>query len=166
VTLCRRVELTALRLEHLTIEPDGFGTVLVRRSKGDQEGRGAIVPIPQDAMRYLTKWIEAAGIKSGALFRPVRYSGSIGGPLDPGDVARAFKEMARRAGLSADDAARNSGHSTRVGAAQDMARYKEGVPGIMAAGRWKSPEMVGRHTAKQGARQSAAKRIADERVPF
>jgi hypothetical protein len=36
----------------------------------------------------------------------------------------------------------------------------------MAAGRWASPEMVGRYTAKQGARQSAAKRIADERVPF
>jgi hypothetical protein len=68
--------------------------------------------------------------------------------------------------LPADDIARISGHSVRVGGAQDMARYKEGMPGIMAAGRWASPEMVGRYTAKQGARQSAAKRIADARVPF
>jgi hypothetical protein len=117
-------------------------------------------------MRYLVQWIDRARIKDGALFRAVRRSGNIGGALDPGEVARAFKAMARQARLSAEEIARISGHSTRVGAAQDMARYKEGVPGIMAAGRWKSPEMVGRYTAKQGARQSAAKRIADERVPF
>lgn len=119
-------------------------------------------------MRYLMQWVDWACIRDGALFRAVRRSGTIGGALDPGDVARAFKAMARaaRPPLSAEEIARISGHSTRVGAAQDMARYKEGVPGIMAAGRWKSPEMVGRYTAKQGARQSAAKRIADERVPF
>jgi site-specific recombinase XerD len=166
VTLCRRSELVALQVSDLTVEPDGFGTVLIRRSKGDQEGRGAIVPIPADAMRYLAKWIEAARITDGALFRAVRYSGSVGGSLDPGDVSRAFKEMARRAGLSADAVARISGHSSRVGAASDMLRYKESLPGIMAAGRWKSPEMVGRYTAKVGARESAAKRIADQREPF
>jgi integrase len=166
VTLCRRAELVALQFADLTIEPDGFGTIVIRRSKTDQEGRGAILPIPADAMRYLVHWIERARIKHGALFRAVRRGGNVGGALDPGDVARAFKAMARQARLSAEEIARISGHSTRVGAALDMARYKEGIPGIMAAGRWKSPEMVGRYTAKQGARQSAAKRIADERVPF
>jgi integrase/recombinase XerD len=155
VTLCRRGELTALQFADLAVEPDGFGTVVIRRSKGDQEGRGAVVPIPADAMRYLLKWVEAARIRDGALFRAVRHSGSVGGALDPSDVARVFKAMARRAGLSADETSRISGHSVRVGSAQDMARYKEGVPGIMAAGRWKTPEMVGRYTAKQGARQSA-----------
>ena len=33
----------------------------------------------------------------------------------------------------------------------------------MQAGRWKTAEMVGRYTAKQGARQSAAVRVADRR---
>jgi hypothetical protein len=55
---------------------------------------------------------------------------------------------------------------TRVGAAQDMLAYGETLPAIMQAGRWKTAEMVGRYTAKQGARQSAAVRIADRRVPF
>jgi integrase/recombinase XerD len=74
--------------------------------------------------------------------------------------------MARRAGLSADAIARISGHSTRVAAAQDMLRYGEPLPGIMQAGRWKTSTMVARYTAKQGARTSAATRIADWRVAF
>jgi hypothetical protein len=66
----------------------------------------------------------------------------------------------------ADETARISGHSTRVGSAQDMLRYGEQLPSIMQAGRWKTAEMVGRYTAKQGARQSAAVRIAERRVQF
>jgi hypothetical protein len=38
--------------------------------------------------------------------------------------------------------------STRVGAAQDMLRYGEQLPGIMQAGRWKTAQMVARYTAK------------------
>jgi hypothetical protein len=68
--------------------------------------------------------------------------------------------------LTAADATRISGHSTRVGAAQDMLRYGETLPAIMQAGRWKIAEMVGRHSAKQGARQSAAVLVADRRVRF
>lgn len=166
VSLCRRSELTALRLEDFSVELDGFATILIRRSKGDQEGAGAILPVPQDAAKYVMTWIDASRIKDGALFRAVRYSGSVGGALDPGDVARIFKNMARRAGLPAVDASRISGHSTRVGSAQDMLRYKETLPAIMASGRWKSSEMVGRYVAKVGARESAAKRIADQRPPF
>jgi site-specific recombinase XerD len=166
VTLCRRSELVAMQRADLSVEPDGFGTILIRRSKTDQEGMGAVVPIPADAMRYVSQWIDAAGITDGALFRSVRFGGRVGGTLDPGDVSRAFKEMARRAGVPAEEAARISGHSTRVGSAQDMLRYKETLPAIMASGRWKSPEMVGRYVAKVGARESAAKRIADQRPPF
>jgi site-specific recombinase XerD len=166
VSLCRRSELTALRFDDLSVEPDGFATILIRRSKGDQEGLGAIVPVPQDAAKYVVRWVEAAQIKDGALFRAVRHSGSVGDVLDPGDVARIFKTMARRANLPADEMARISGHSTRVGSAQDMLRYKETLPAIMASGRWKSSEMVGRYVAKVGARESAAKRIADQRPPF
>ena len=35
-------------------------------------------------MRYLIRWIEWAGLKDGALFRAVRYSGNVGGALSPG----------------------------------------------------------------------------------
>ena len=163
VTLCRRAELVALQFADLAIEPDGFGTIMIRRSKSDQEGRGATVPIPADAMRYVTRWVDAAGITNGALFRAVRYSESVGGPLSPVDVARVYKAMAARAGLSDAEVARISGHSTRVGGAQDLMRYKEQMAGIMAAGRWKSAEMVGRYTAKVGRAPPTASRESASR---
>jgi hypothetical protein len=65
------------------------------------------------------------------------------------------------AGLTADETARISGHSTRVGSAQDMLRYGEQLPSIMQAGRWKTAEMVGRLHGKAGRTHSAA----GERVP-
>ena len=165
-TMARRSELVAFQLADLQVEADGFGTLIIRRSKTDQEGEGAVAPIPVDAMRHVQAWIDAAGITDGPLFRAVLKGNRIGGALDPGDVARCFKVMAHHAGLTADETARISGHSTRVGSAQDMLRYGEQLPSIMQAGRWKTAEMVGRYTAKQGARQSAAVRIAERRVQF
>jgi hypothetical protein len=45
-------------------------------------------------------------------------------------------------------------------------RRCEQLPAIMQAGRWQTSTMVARYTARQGARSSAAARIADRRVPF
>jgi Phage integrase family len=106
----------------------------------------------------------AANITDGPLFRSVSRGSRAYGALSPSDVARIFKLMARRAGLSAAEIAHISGHSARVGSAQDMLRYGEQLPRIMQAGRWQTLIMVARYTAKQGARQSAAVRIAERRV--
>jgi site-specific recombinase XerD len=159
-TLARESELVGLQFADLKVEADNFGTVIIRRSKSDQEGVGATVAVPADAMQHLLKWITAAGIKDGA---------SIGGPLDPGAVARIFKTMADAAKLLPDKDGkplRISGHSTRIGAAQDLLRYKETLAAIMVSGRWKSPEMVGRYVREQAARDSATNRIAAAREPF
>ena len=48
-----------------------------------------------------------------------------------GDVARIFKRMAHRAGLTDEEIARISGHGTRVGAAPDMIRYGADIAGAM-----------------------------------
>jgi integrase len=165
-TMARRSELIALRGEDLQVEADGFGIIVIRRGKTDQEGEGALAPVTRDAMRHLLAWTEAAGMTDGPLFRAVLKGGRIGGALDAGEVGRLFKAMARAAGLPAGEISRISGHSTRVGAAQDMLRYGETLPAIMHAGRWKTAEMVARYTARLGAHQSAAMRIADRRVPF
>jgi len=77
-------------------------------------------------------------------------------------VARLFKAMAKGAGLSAEQVARISGHSTRVGAAQDMAASDRiEMPAIMQAGGWKSPQMVARYTQRQVARRSGAAKLAE-----
>jgi integrase len=165
-TLARRSELVAMLREDLQIDADGFGTVAVRRSKTDQEGAGAMAAITADAMRHLIAWLDAAGIKAGPLFRSVRKGGRVGEALGEGDVARAFKAMAKAAGLSDEDVARISGHSTRVGATQDLVRYGADLAGIMQAARWRSPEMPARYSRRLTARRNAAAQIADRRTQF
>jgi len=166
VTMCRRAELVDLLREDLQLEGDGFGTVAIRRSKTDQEGVGEVAPITPDAMRHVQAWLNAAEIEDGPLFRAVLKGGRVGDALDAGDVARIFKAMTRRAGLTAEDTAQISGHSTRVGAAQDAIRYGAELPAVMQAGRWRTPEMVARYTRRLSARRSAAVQIADRRVQF
>ena len=161
-TLCRRSELVALLRQDLQAGPHGDGSLLVRRGKTDQEGAGAVRFLAPDTMRLLLDWTGAAGIAEGPLFRSVRKGGRVGETLDAGDVARLFKAMVRAAGLTAEQAARISGHSSRVGAAQDMAASDRiEMPAIMQAGGWKSPQMVARYTQRQAARRSGAAKLAE-----
>jgi integrase len=159
-TLCRRSELVALVRDDLEIGADGVGTVIIRRGKGDQEGQGAVAPITPDPMRHLRAWIDAASLEAGPLFRAVLKGGRVGGPLDAGDVARIYKAMARRAGLSEADVAQISGHSTRVGASQDMLPTANRLPAIMQAGGWKT----GRPLHRQ-ARRPLQRRRTHRRSP-
>lgn len=167
-TMCRRSELVALLRENVQVDSDGFGTVAIVRSKADQEGRGDVAAITPDAMVHLLAWLTAARIEVGPLFRSVRRgrTASIGGPLGAGDVAIIFKRMAVRARLTADEAAHISGHSTRVGAAQDMIRYEADMAGAMQAGRWKSPEMLARYTRRVNVRRGAVAKVAGKREQF
>ena len=63
----------------------------------------------------------------------------------PAQVPRIFKAMAKRAGVSGAVVQHISGHSTRVGAAQDMVASGIGMAAILHAGRWKTTTMVNRY---------------------
>ena len=159
-TLLRRSELSGLLVCDLFEEMEGDATLLVRRSKTDQEGEGETVWVAPDTLALVRAWLGRAGIADGPLFRSVCKGGTIGGPLPPGQVARIFKAMARAAGLPSCVADGLSGHSTRVGAAQDMIGAGIELPAILQAGRWKSTAMVSRYGARLQARQSGAARLA------
>ena len=68
--------------------------------------------------------------------------------------------MARRAGLEAQVVDRLSGHSTRVGATQDMVAYGVELPAILQAGRWKSTSMVNRYGERLLPQRSGAAQLA------
>ena len=68
--------------------------------------------------------------------------------------------MARRAGLGADIVSGLSGHSTRVGAVQDMIASGIELPAILQAGRWKSTSMVNRYGERLLARRGGAAQLA------
>jgi hypothetical protein len=60
-------------------------------------------------------------------------------------VPRILKKMADRAGV---DATRISGHSCRVGMAQDLVSAGAELPALMTAGRWKTATMPARYVEK------------------
>jgi integrase len=78
----RRSELVALDVSDVTKEREGL-VVAVRRSKRDQEGRGAEKGIPYASnpglcpVRALAAWLEAARIESGPIFRGVHQLGRV-----------------------------------------------------------------------------------------
>lgn len=159
-SLCRRSELVALQRTDLDSGHHGEGTITIRRSKTDQEGVGQVRYLAPDTMRYVATWLADAGHTEGSLFCTVGKGGAVGGPLDPGDVARVFKAMAKVAGIAPELVATISGHSSRVGAAQDQVRYGVELPAVMQAGGWSSPTMVARYSAKLEVRRGGAAKLA------
>ena len=144
-TLCRRAELVQLRVDDLSPKHDGSATILVRKSKADQFGRGRLAYLSAEALNHVQAWISAAAITTGPLFRGVRGTKVMPEALHPYSVARILKDTARNADLAEDLIAKLSGHSMRVGAAQDMAAAGIDLGAIMHAGGWKSPDMVMRY---------------------
>ena len=114
----------------------------------------------RDSVKLLSAWLSASGIDGGPLFRSMRKDGTVGGRLPAGQVPRIYKAMAGRAGLPAQMVRRISGHSPRVGAAQDMIASGIGTPAIMQAGRWKSAAMVQRYGERLLAKRNGAAQLA------
>ena len=158
-TMLRRGELVALQVSDIVEEIDGAATVLVRRGKTDSEGQGAIVYLARDSMGLVREWLERSGISQGNVFRSLAR-GEVGEGLHAGQVSRIFKRMARDANLPAGVVERISGHSARVGAAQDMVAGGISMPAILHAGRWKTSAMVNRYGERLLARRSGAAQLA------
>ncbi len=158
--MLRRSEVVALEVVDATMDRGGSASLLVRRAKNDPEGGGATLYLHRDSVRLLKEWLVASGITAGPLFRSVRKDGAVGGKIDASQVPRIYRAMAERAGLPPRIVRRLSGHSPRVGAAQDMIASGIGTAAIMQAGRWKSPAMVQRYGERLLAKRNGAAQLA------
>jgi site-specific recombinase XerD len=112
----RRSELVALDMADIEETQTGL-LVTIRRSKTDQEAMGRTIAITRGhvacPVKALREWLNAAGIVSGSLFRPINKSGTVAASrLTDRSVANIVKEYASRAGF---DAATFSAHSLRSG---------------------------------------------------
>jgi site-specific recombinase XerD len=145
-TLCRRSELVGLRVDDITPSKDGAAQILVRRSKNDPFGVGRLAYVSPRTLRVVRAWLAAAQVTTGPVVRAVRSNGSVGrAALHPYSITRILKRVAAAAGLPAGSVARLSGHSMRVGAAQDMIASGLGVLPIMQAGGWRTMNVVARY---------------------
>ena len=135
----RRSELCALEVGDLTEVPDGL-RILIRRSKGDQEGQGQEVAIPRGyklrPVEAVQTWLAAAEISSGPVFRAVTRGGRVSGDaLADDSAARIVKRYAQRVGL---DPASYGGHSLRSGFLTSAAESGASIWKLSAQSRHKS----------------------------
>jgi site-specific recombinase XerD len=141
----RRSELVALTVDDVKQEREGL-VVAVRRSKGDQEGRGAEKGIPYASnpavcpVRALGAWLEAAGVTEGPIFRGVNRHGRVAGKgLSDRTVARIVQGAAQRGGL---DPKEFGGHSLRAGFATTAAKKGKSLDAIMRQTLHKSEQVA------------------------
>jgi site-specific recombinase XerD len=144
-TLCRRSELVALRFEDIVPGSNGNAQILIRRSKTDPYGHGRSGFLSANTLQLLREWQDAAGVERGYIFRRIRNGCVEENSMHPFSVGRILKSLAERAGLPAQAIQNLSGHSMRVGAAQDMITSGMGVLPIMRAGGWKTVHVVARY---------------------
>ena len=159
----RRSELVGLDTDDLEFTEDGL-VVTLRRSKTDQEGEGRRVGIPFGSnpatcpVRSLKKWLEAAGITNGPVFRSVNRHGQMReSRLTSQSVALVVKGYAEACGL---ESASFAGHSLRAGFATVAARNGANERSIMNQTGHRSLTMVRRYICEGSLfRENAATKL-------
>jgi integrase len=148
-SLARSYELSFLEVEHVSHD---CATILIPRSKTDQSGEGRLAYLAPHTRDVLKEWLDASGIASGPLFQGLHTRKLSGKPLSTSAVRRLVKRAAMRADQERGEATSMSGHSMRVGAAQDMMIAGLDHVAIMQAGGWKSVDVVARYVENAAAR--------------
>jgi integrase len=161
-TMCRREELVSLQFQDVANSDDGSAMVLVRRSKTDTAGEGATAYLSPLTTKLLATWFTEAALTSGPMFMRVMGSELLGHSLTAQTVAAVFRKVGRWSGLPDEEWQRISGHSARVGAAQDLLALNIDMASVMQAGRWKDTRMPMRYGEKVLARRGGIARAAKE----
>lgn len=171
----RRSEYAAMRVGDVAHAADGSGTLLIRRSKTDQAGAGSVKYVGPEAMTAIDAWLAHREAMSGPLpvnaplLTSVDRFGRIGGALSDDGIRHVLLVIARRGlrallpDLGADAIEQHcrglSGHSFRVGFAQDLTAAGEGLAAICQAADWRSPAMPTRYAAALAAQSGAVARL-------
>ena len=152
--LLRVSELAALKVSDLHVLSDGSGTITIRRSKTDQEGRGHVRHLGKETVAAVQRYLQEVGVQSGTLFRALHH-GAVHERLGVRSIRRIITQRAADAGIEG----RISGHSLRVGAVQSLVAAGASVLEVQQAGDWKSPNMPAHYARHLLAARSAVARL-------
>jgi hypothetical protein len=108
----------------------------------------------------VTAWLLASKLKSGPLFARVVGRDGIGDPLTAQIVTTVLRKVGQWIALPEEEYRRISGHSARVGAAQDLLALNIDLASVMQAGRWKDTRMPMRYGEKVLASRGGMARAA------
>jgi integrase len=143
--MCRRSELVELRVEDISRSIDDSIKIKLRKSKTDQYGLGRWLHLKTETQAAIIDWLNSSGIETGKLFRGISKSKQVSDGLNASQINRIFKKQARGSKLAPEIVQHISGHSMRVGAAQDMLALGESLAKIMQRGRWSKTDTVMRY---------------------
>lgn len=166
-TLLRVSELARLRVSDISRAEDGRIILDVAWTKTIVQTGGLIKALSTLSSQRLTEWISLSGLAAepdAFLFCPVHRSNkaivATRQPLSTPALEGIFMHAWREAGKAQPKGNKNryrgwSGHSARVGAAQDMAKQGYAVAQIMQEGTWKKPETLMRYIRNVDAHSGA-----------
>ena len=120
----------------------------IRRSKTDQEGEGAVQYLGPDAVEALEAIRGEDSDDTTRVFRMTTRT-----------VANRIKAAAEAAKIKGNF----SGHSPRVGMAQDLAEKGASTTELMVVGRWVSSRMPALYIREQAAARGAVARFYEGR---
>ncbi|MBU9826849.1 tyrosine-type recombinase/integrase [Rahnella perminowiae] len=157
-TLLRVSEISRLRVRDISRAPDGRIILNVSYTKTIVQTGGLIKSLSSQSSHRLSEWLSLSGISTepdAFLFCPVHRSGSatlsLTRPLSTPAIESIFAHAWQTIG-TVETVNPNkgryktwTGHSARVGAAQDMAGRGYAVAQIMQEGTWKKPETLMRY---------------------
>ena len=153
--LLRIGEAVAIDCEHITTEADGTGRLEIHQSKTDQNGKGASLYLTPRTIEAIRQLQTRAGYTTGPLFRRMLKGDRMSNNRLTVDGARlAIKASAKQAGIAGV-----SGHSLRIGTAQELAQRGATLVELQNAGRWTNSQMPAHYTRNQAAGKGAVARL-------
>lgn len=156
----RRSEVVSATVEQLVPQVGGGYVFWQGASKTNPQGgaHNSARPVLGRAADALTTWLEASGIRTGAIFRRIRRGGIVGEPLQPSAVRDVVIRRSALAGLDAHFSA----HSLRSGFVTEAARQGISMGDTMAMTGHASPASVLRYYRAPQAVQNPAALLLDE----
>ena len=144
--LARRSELVAIRCDDLEFTPDGALKGMIRKSKTDQYGKGRLVFGSERSAKLVRKWLRLKPKEIQPVFCAINHGRCESRAICDRNVndiiKRSVVKVKRRERPSDLEV---SGHSLRVGAAQDLLIKGYDLAAIMRAGGWSDPSTVSRY---------------------
>ena len=144
--LLRSGEAVALMCGDITTAPNGGGRVLIRRSKTDPFGTGAVLAVSAETMDYVSTIIEGRKANESV----------FGWSLLT--LVRRIQEAGKRAGLGSSF----SGHSPRRGMAQELSRRGISLEELMEVGRWDNISVAAHYAVEDDPEEGAVARFYED----
>ena len=119
---------------------------MIRKSKTDQYGRGRLVFGSERSAKLLRAWFGKKPKEIEAVFCAINHGKCVDRPICDRNVNEIIKKSVvkvKRCERPSD--LEVSGHSLRVGAAQDLLIKGYDLAAIMRAGGWSDPSTVSRY---------------------